>query len=157
MNSRTIPYSEKINHAGPFNEADLIDVCFTGGVYGLLQFGGVDFDVLAESLAGLGQVKAGFWRPVNDHQLPGLHLIDNLLDGVAIGTPFVIYIGYPRPVGGGRQDEAFFSTANLSNIVSNQCRQEFLSVENHFFFPATFKQSIHSHTTTDRFRPGSLT
>lgn len=119
---RTILYiqSKRSNHIcsnekqteQAFTEADLVDVCFTGGVYGFLQFGCVDFDVLAESLAGLSQVEAGFWRPVNDHQLPGLHLINNLLDGVAIGATFVIYVSYPRSVEEGSQDKAF-----LSNIV----------------------------------------
>lgn len=90
-----------------FTAAYLVDVCFTGGVYGLLQFGCVDFDVLAESFAGLRQVKAGLWGPVNDHQLSGLHLINNLLDGVAVRTTFIIYVGYPRSVGGGRQIKSF--------------------------------------------------
>lgn len=91
-----------------FTEADLIDVCFTRGVHSLLQFGCVDFDVLAESLAGLSQVEAGLWRPVNDHQLPGLHLINNLLDGITIRATFIIYVRYPRSVAeGGGQDEGF--------------------------------------------------
>lgn len=79
----------------------------TGGVHSLLHFGCVDLDVLAESLAGLSQVEAGFWRPVNDHQLPGLHLIYNLFDGIAIGAALVIYVRHPRSVGAGRQDERF--------------------------------------------------
>lgn len=88
-----------------FTKADLVDVRFTGGVYSLLQFGGVHFDVLAESLAGFSQVKAGLWRPMHDHQLPGLHLINDLFDGVAIGATFVIYVHYPRSVERGRQDK----------------------------------------------------
>lgn len=72
--------------------ADLVDVRLTGGVYRLLKFGRVDFNVLAEGLAGFGQVQAGFWRPVNDHQLSGLHLINNLLYGVTVGATFIVYI-----------------------------------------------------------------
>lgn len=79
--------------------ADLVDVCLTGGVYSLLQFGCVDFDVLAESLAGLGQVQAGFWRPMNDNQLSGLHLINNLLYGVTVRATFIVYICYSGSVG----------------------------------------------------------
>ncbi|KAF3850062.1 hypothetical protein F7725_019781 [Dissostichus mawsoni] len=66
-------------------------VCFARGVDGLLQFGRVHFDVLAEGFAGLCQVEAGLRRPANDHQLSGLHLINNLLDGVAIRATFVVY------------------------------------------------------------------
>lgn len=44
-----------------FTEAHLVNVCLTGGINGFLQFGRVDFDVLAESLAGLSQILTGFW------------------------------------------------------------------------------------------------
>lgn len=77
---------------------DLVDMCFAGGVYGLMQFGRVDFDFLAESLARRCQVSAGFWWTMNYHQLPWLHLIDDLFDGVAIGAAFVIYVSYLRSV-----------------------------------------------------------
>lgn len=99
------------NHAGL---ADLVDVCLTGGVYSLLQFGCVDFDVLAESLAGLGQVQAGFWRPVNDHQLSGLHLINNLLNGVTVRATFIVYVRYSGSVGGMK--------AELRLLISLICR-----------------------------------
>lgn len=88
---------------------DLVDMCFAGGVDSLMQFGGIDFDFLAESLARRGQVSAGFWWTVNYHQLPWLHLIDDLFDGVAIRAAFVIYVSYLRSVE--RTREKSFSTA----------------------------------------------
>lgn len=88
---------------------DLVNMCLAGGVYSLMQFGRVDFDFLAESLARRGQVSAGFWWTVNYNQLPGLHLIDDLFDGVAIGAAFVIYVSYLRSVE--RRREKSFSTA----------------------------------------------
>lgn len=63
----------------------LVDVGFAGSVHRLLQFGCIYFDIFpAEGLAGLGQVLTSFWRSVNNNQLPGLHLVYNLLDGVSI-------------------------------------------------------------------------
>ena len=73
-----------------------------GGVHRLLQLGRVHLDVLAGGAAGLGQVGAGVGRPVDDHQLPGLHLVDDLLDGVAVRAPLVVDVRHPGPDGGGR-------------------------------------------------------
>jgi len=75
----------------------LVDVGLAGGVHRLLQLGRVHLDVLAEGAAGLGQVQAGLRRPVHDHQLPGLHLVDDLLDGVAVRAPLVVDVRHPGP------------------------------------------------------------
>lgn len=80
-------------------------MCFAGGIYSLMQFGRVDFDFLAESLARRSQVSAGFWWTVNYHQLPRLHLIDDLFDGVAIGAAFIIYVSYLRSVERTREEK----------------------------------------------------
>lgn len=77
-------------------ESHLVDERLTGGVHRLLQLGCVDFDVLAEGLTGLGQVQTGLGWTMHDHQLSGLHLIDNLLDGVAVRAALVVYVRYPR-------------------------------------------------------------
>ena len=71
-----------------------------GGVHGLLQLGRVHLDVLAGGPAGLGQVGAGVRRPVDDHQLPGFHLVDDLLDGVAVRAPLVVDVRHPGPYWG---------------------------------------------------------
>lgn len=71
-----------------------------GGVHRLVQLGRVHFDFLAEGLAGRGQVGAGLRRSVDDHQLPGLHLVDDLLDGVAVGAALVVNVSHLRPGGG---------------------------------------------------------
>lgn len=73
----------------------LVNVCLTGGVHSLLQLGCVDLDVLGEGLAGLGQVQAGLGGAVHDHQLPWLHLVNDLLDGVAVRAALVVDVSHP--------------------------------------------------------------
>lgn len=79
------------------DQTDLIDVGLAGGIDSFLQFGCVDFDVFTESLAGLGQVQTGLRWPMDNHKLPGFHLIDDLLYGVAIRATFVVYVRHPCP------------------------------------------------------------
>lgn len=75
----------------------LVDVCFAGCIHSLLQFGCIDFDIFTtKGLAGLGQVLTSFWRSMYNNQLPRLHLVYNLLNGVSIWTALVVYVSDSR-------------------------------------------------------------
>lgn len=64
-----------------------------------MQLGHVHFDFLAEGLTGRSQVGTSVRRSVDDHQLPRLHLVDDLLDGVAIRAALVVDVSHLGPWG----------------------------------------------------------